>query len=222
MTKQVQAASRATNSVPAESLFGPAPVLSTESIEDYNAILSFCMKNVRPKDFIERLLVRDVVDASWEIRRYVGHKRLGIERQYRIRIEYLARRAKEEAGKPQAYRQQKDAKELHTELERVYELEFVAHKSIDDVTNIIKREPADLDHARALEEGIELHERLDRLLNAAVARRDNALAQIERYRNGLGHDLRRVSDVIIDAEFSDAGTDAGQKSHAPSVKGPGR
>jgi hypothetical protein len=38
------------------------------------------------------------------------------------------------------------------------------------------------------------------LLVTAVARRNNVLDQIERYRDRLGHRLRQVSDTIIEAE----------------------
>ena len=45
--------------------------------------------------------------------------------------------------------------------------------------------PTEFDHADALEHGIEYAERLDKLLNAATARRDDVLRQLERYRDGL-------------------------------------
>jgi hypothetical protein len=51
---------------------------------------------------------------------------------------------------------------------------------------------------------MEYYERLDQLLSKAIARRNDALEQIGLYREFLGHQLRRVSDEIIDAEFSEA------------------
>lgn len=54
------------------------------------------------------------------------------------------------------------------------------------------------------ESGIDYYERLDRLMGVAVARRKGVLEQIDLYRVGLGERLRRVSDEIIDAEFSEA------------------
>ena len=45
--------------------------------------------------------------------------------------------------------------------------------------------PTEFDHADALERGIDYAERLDKLLNAATARRDDVLRQLERYRDGL-------------------------------------
>lgn len=216
MTNEVQTASRATDLEQLEKLFGPAPVLSTESVEAYEAIMTRCFESVNPRDFIEKLLTRDVVDASWEINRYMRHKNLAIERKFRVRIEYEERRAKEEAQKPHAYRHPLNEKQPEKDFDRLNELECVFHESVDDVDKIVLRKPADLDHARALEDGIKFYEKLDRLLNATVARRNNALEQLERYRTGLGQHLRHVSEEIIDAEFSTAESDAGQETLVPS------
>jgi hypothetical protein len=224
MTNEVQTASRAVDSVQLKKLFGPEPVLSTESVEAYNAIVTLCLDSVRPRDFMEQLLTKDVVDASWEIRRYMWHKCLGIERKCRARIEYQEKSATEEAERREQRlaRQQETAKNLKTEQERVYELQYNIDESVDDVDKILLRKPEELDHARSLEEGIEFHEKLDRLLNASVARRNNALEQLERYRNGLGQQLRGVSQEIIDAECSEAETHAGQEMIVPSIEGTGQ
>ncbi len=53
------------------------------------------------------------------------------------------------------------------------------------------------------------------LLNTAVVRRDDALAQLERYRAGLGRHLREVSDKIIEAEYRDV--EAQPEEVAPSL-----
>ena len=47
------------------------------------------------------------------------------------------------------------------------------------------------------------HERLDKALITALARRDKALEQLERYRDGLGAQLRQASDKIIDDKIID-------------------
>jgi hypothetical protein len=43
-------------------------------------------------------------------------------------------------------------------------------------------------------------ERVNKLLNAARARRNNILEQIEAHKAGLGQRLRRISDKIIATE----------------------
>jgi len=54
-----------------------------------------------------------------------------------------------------------------------------------------------------------------RLYGVAMARRQDVLKQLDFYRQGLGHHLRRVSDDIIDGEFSET------RQEAPSITGPG-
>ena len=71
--------------------------------------------------------------------------------------------------------------------------------------------PDEVDHARALQSGIDYYEKLDDLLGVAIDRRNDVLAQLDFYRQGLGQRLRRVSDEIIDAEF---------KETAPTIAGP--
>lgn len=216
MASKLQTRTAAANLAALKNFFGPPPVLSNESIDGYNAILTRCLDSVEPRDFIEQLLTGDVADATWEIRRYMRHKSLGIERRYREQIEYQAKKTEEEAE-----RRAEKAKEQATEHDRIHELELVMDATVNDVDEILARKPEDLDYAKALEQGIEFHEKLDALLNAAVARRNNALEQLERYRNGLSY-LRSVSEEIIDAEFSDAKTDAGQDPPVPSIEGAGQ
>jgi hypothetical protein len=76
----------------------------------------------------------------------------------------------------------------------------VAESTITEVDEILERTPQELDHVRALEANIEIHEGIDRLLSAALARRNDVLAQFERYRAGWGKHFRRISDEIIDLE----------------------
>jgi hypothetical protein len=52
---------------------------------------------------------------------------------------------------------------------------------IADIDAMLKRPAQELEHARALEVGIVYFEHLDRLLNAAIVRRNAILADIERY-----------------------------------------
>ena len=82
----------------------------------------------------------------------------------------------------------------------MYELGDVVESSINDVDEILKRTPEELDHARALEDSIVYHEQLDRLHTTSIARRDGALEQLEWYRENSGYDLRHVSNKIIEGQ----------------------
>lgn len=223
-----------------KKLFGPPPVLSSESIKTYNSMVARSLDSVKPRDFIEQLLTRDIVDASWEICRYLKHKSLTFEHNLRERLKQQEKSAREyvERRKQQlAIEQEKKANQPETELDRVGELQLVIDESVNEVERILQQRPVDLaiddgtflqrklgdlDHAQALKEAIDFHEKLDRLLNAAVARRNNAIDQLERYRNGLGQHIRQLSDEIIDAQFSEARLDPSQEPPGPSIKAAGQ
>jgi hypothetical protein len=54
-----------------------------------------------------------------------------------------------------------------------------------------------LDHSRGLEAGFKYYQGLDIAQSRAIKRRDNALRQIERWRDGLGAKARRLSDKFV-------------------------
>jgi hypothetical protein len=93
------------------------------------------------------------------------------------------------------------------------DLVYFIDETPTDVDAILSRTADELEHARALEESLELIERLAELIDAAICRRDDALEQLEHYREGLGQKVRRLSDQLIDAEFSEVPVQV----EAPSV-----
>jgi hypothetical protein len=216
-------------------LFGAA-VLSSESHKDFDAILKHLMDCIEPHDFIEQMFVWDFAEQTWEIYRLRHHKILVMECEHQrhqeketkrrqeekkkkaAAAECDARRAKaaeqvpaEQAGKTGQTERAGQAGAPTTQVERKFELEEVINSTIDEVDDILDGPADEVDHARALKSDIEYYKKLDDLLGVAIARRDDALAQIDFYRQGLGQRLRRVSDEIIDAEF---------KETAPSIAGP--
>lgn len=102
-----------------------------------------------------------------------------------------------------------------SQFERWLELEEVIDGSISDVDEILVGAADELDHAKALESGIDYFQQLDRLMSVQFDRRNDVLEQIEFYRRGLGQHLRQISDDIIDGEFSET------QQAAPSIAGPG-
>jgi hypothetical protein len=68
--------------------FGPPPVLSTESIEAYNEMMSQLVAVFAPQNFLEQSFVKDLTDATWEVKRYTRYKALVIERKFRQRLEF--------------------------------------------------------------------------------------------------------------------------------------
>ena len=100
-----------------------------------------------------------------------------------------------------------------TELDRMNELEIMIDDTAAEIDEILYANADEVDHAKALQSGIEYYEQLDRLFDKAKARRDDALEQLEFYRQGLGRALGRISDEVIEAEFT--GT-----TGAPPLAGP--
>jgi hypothetical protein len=120
-----------------------------------------------------------LADCTWEMARYTRHKTLAMERGFREHLRFPGQDAL--------------AKKL---AEQDREPHGVRDGSLDEADAMA----VELDHARALEATLGYHERVDKLLVTATARRNNVLDQIERYRDRLGLRLRQVSDTIIEAE----------------------
>src|SRR5262249_54740573 len=134
------------------------------------------------------------------------------ERAEAIIAEWDAKRAKaaEQAGETKEGEPGEQAPAPTSQYERWLELEHVIDGGISDGHDIVEDPADELDHAKALEAGIEYFEQLDRLMRVQVARCNDVLEQIEFYRRGLGQHLRQISDDIIDGEYSEA----------PSIAGP--
>jgi len=80
---QANDASRLNNPLANFEAFGPAPVLSSENLADYQELLKQLVSSLKPRDFLEKILVKQIVDSTWELSRYSRHKILAVERRYR-------------------------------------------------------------------------------------------------------------------------------------------
>jgi hypothetical protein len=91
---------------------------------------------------------------------------------------------------------------------RKLELEAFIEDTEEEIDNILMANAEQQEHAEALETGIDYYLQLDRLHDVATKRWNNALEQLEFYHKGLGRELRRATEEVIDAEFSEATLDA--------------
>lgn len=171
----------------------PAPLLPGENQAEYDGIASRIANASRPKDAIEELLVRDVIDLTWEIVR-LRRIKAGIIRAStsagvdtvlgRVGYPYPGRRELVEgwaAGDKSARRE-------------VSAILTKAGITIDEVT------------ATTFDQELDSLERIDRMLASAEARRNNALREIDRHRETLGAAMRQSFDDIEDADFRDVET----------------
>jgi hypothetical protein len=90
------------------ALLGSAPVLSSESDQDYNEMWENLIVTFAPRDFMELLLIRQVQNETWKILRYTRHQTLGIDRRFRESLELqaarqgaLAKELAQKTGRPQ-------------------------------------------------------------------------------------------------------------------------
>jgi hypothetical protein len=174
-----------------QPLFDDPPVLSTENSSQYRSLLDQIAKCVKPKDVIEWLWVRDIVDLSWEIQRLRRFKALFIERA-RQNISDCA----EDGGGP-----------IRPILViRSSALDPPIEKQIEEQTKTKRRKAkfTESDSAGGFQACISDYQCVDRLLAAAEVRRNEALHEIELRRDSLARRLRRATDEIIDAEFNEA------------------
>jgi hypothetical protein len=190
MNEQFKSASIKTNVTELLQLFGPPPVLSSESMQAYEETMTRLLGSLLPQDFMEQLLIKEVADSTWEAARYARHKTLLMERRFQARLAFQAQRRKAAAPSKEAPANQIGKLSPEDVLEGL----------VDEVDAILQKPATELDHACALEVGIVYFQHLDRAHLTALARRDKALEQLERYRDGLGRLLRQVSDQIIEAQ----------------------
>jgi hypothetical protein len=280
-------------------LFKP-PVLTSEDLGQYNTFLAKLIETFGPLDFLELILINDVMAAQWEMMRYSDHKIMAIERerdrQKEEKVEELRgeldkhkhalARLKEQAegdagkakttsadgttkhaedtktapaesvtnqpGEPQAAaannakaatsttssatdeasetnsvatdgaHDQPEGAPAATEgtadqpdksdtppslFDRKLELEAIIGDTVGEIDEILSANAEETEHAEALEADVDFYERLDRMYGRALKRRNEALDQLEFHRKGLGRELRRMSDDVIDAEFAETSPD---------------
>ena len=228
MTKLVQSTATANTLAKLKTLFGPPPVLGSEDPTAYDGILAGILADTKARDFIQEIWVKNAADALWEIKRVRRHKALLLERQVRQQQEMDEEREEaeeveqldestpegekvERADNPAEEGEQLDQGEEvkepgapTTQFERMVELDAVVGSLVPDCDAILAGPVDELKYAAALESNIDLYERLDRLEDRAVARLEDALNQLDLYRQGLGSRSRRVSDAIIEGEFSES------------------
>ncbi len=180
------------------SLFGDPPVLSTENRKIYSDLLCRVAQAVKPKNMIEWMLIKDIVDLSWEIQRLRRYKSQLIERARRSSLDAIE--IDEETAKLPPDQQPKPFPMLLPEL-------FPPRPPSKVYKQHQKRKKTELHGERgsaiAFLAVIENYERIDSLLISAELRRSAVLRDIQFYRESLAHLLRDASDRIIDAEYEE-------------------
>jgi hypothetical protein len=177
-------------------LFGPPPVLRSESTQSYDEIMTRLMEGFAPRNFIQQIYIKELADCTWEMARYTRHKTLTTQARFQQCLEFQTQRQKAAAESKDTL-----AKGPAEQTgESATTPDDVLDGLVKEIDDMLLKPVAELAHVRALEVMLVKLERINKLLTAARARRNNILEQIEAYKAGLGQRLRRISDKIIATE----------------------
>jgi hypothetical protein len=171
------------------SLFGPRPLIEGEDAAAYDELLARFSAVIKPKDFLEEMWVRDIVDLTWETLRM---RRLKAGLLTSVTWEGLKEVLSDLVDPFEAGNLSKDWAARDRQ----------AVKKVDKLLTS-KRLTMELAVARALSANIDSFERIDRMVMNAEARRNAALRELERRRTSLALALRQASDDVVEAQFVD-------------------
>jgi hypothetical protein len=204
MTRHVTSTRAATEVVSSDvgaTAIAPPLLLQGESAADHAILAAKVLGATRPRDFIEELLTRDVIDLTWEIFRF-----------RRLKAGMLRTKVVNEGARVM-FALNRDLQITETQfVELCRSDEPAAH---ENVASALAKVGLTMDDVMALGvyDAIDDLERLDRLLASAEARRNNALREIDRHREALGRAVRHAVEDVQDADFHDLET--GEMEGAP-------
>jgi hypothetical protein len=176
----------------------PPPLLPGEKEGDYTAIAGRIVGTSRPRDAIEEIMIRDVIDLTWEVLRLRRIKAGMLRASMGAGVDLVL------TGVGQPY-----SEYPYTERKRLSQNWAAGDESArKKVDSILAKAGLPIDElmAKTLERKIDVFERLDRMLAGGEARRNNALREIDRHREAAGAATRRAIDEVEDAQFRDVET----------------
>jgi hypothetical protein len=174
------------------------PLVEGEDPKLYGEFAARVLRAVKPKDFIEELLVQDVIDLSWDIRRMRLYKAALLSSWSWRGVEQLAVLERDEA----------EAKTLARDWAASYSEDMEAVREMLDYRAL----PYETLAAVAWADAIDIMGRIEGIIANAERRRNDALHEIERHRAGLAAALRHATADVVDAEFEDL------PQHAPAIE----
>jgi hypothetical protein len=179
--------SRVVDECSSEQPFGPPPLIEGEDRAAYDGYLAKISAAVEPKDFIEELLVQDIVELAWEIRRMrrLTASLLSLHLSKGLRQVLMIVMEETEAV---------NLAHLWAEGDQT---------AIDQVNEIFASTGLTMEmvRSRTLSDNLDAVERFDRMTMNAEARRNAALHEIERHRSCFAEALRGATDDVVDGEF---------------------
>jgi len=174
----------------------PAPLLPGEDGTEYAKFSVQFLAAAKPRDFIEEMLARDVIDLSWETYRLRRLKAGLLRVACGDGVRSVAGKLGPIAAEPWS---------LYDLAAKWMSGEKEARKRFDEILKKVGLGMEDV-MAEALSSKIDTFERIDRMLASSEVRRNTALREIDRHRSTLGVAVRQAINEVQDAEFRDVET----------------
>jgi hypothetical protein len=190
-------------------LFANRPLLLGESPELYDTLLSRVAAEAKPEDTIERLLLRDVVDLTWEIQRFRKIHTTIIQNSMEARVISKMKLALSRAANADVVESAEPATaepEIdHDDLARRY---FAGDSEARrEIEAMLAEQGIELDSESSLMTSVYLDNEsnldfIDRMIAAAEARRERMLRLFHGRRLGFGIRVRHALDRENESEIA--------------------
>ena len=175
-------------------LIPTAPLLLTESKDEFNLIRDNLNDQIKPRGIIEQMYVEDVTYLVWEILRLRPSKAAIINLAFRDALTEVVMQL---LRKPGEYKH--ELKDRADDLAREWFFDLNVRKQIAELLREFDLDETALE-AEAFRKSADDLEGIDRLMASAEARRDKALVCIAQYRGDFGALLRERSDRLVDGK----------------------
>jgi len=176
-------------------LFSQAPLLITESREEFDSLAEAFMQEIEPSGPIEQMYAAEIAILTWEIARLRRCKIAIVNGDFRDALGSVVR---ELAGQPHSGTAEREW------VDNLCFDWFSKPKAKKEVLNLLDQFRLDESaiEAKAIERNLSKLEVLDRMLTSLEARRNKALHMIAEYRVAFADQLKDVSNRVIESEVS--------------------
>jgi hypothetical protein len=196
----------------------PAPVLVTESEEEFNRFFDALKDELKQYGIVDRLLIKDIGEGAWEIQRYRFAKVSCINSAFLPALKNLltpiVRRRLAEAVPPKKRSQKPEALvvnfepseaelEVRAEVDRLAHQWFVDENAKLQILEMFAENKVDDEYAietEAMRIAAPDLKMFDRLEESGERRLHKTLRLLGDYRSGLGRQLHAAVERVIDGE----------------------
>ena len=179
---------------PRVALLPVAPLLITESAQEFDCIRDALDQELQPRGIIEQMYVADIAHLAWEIVRLRRCKAGIINSAFCTALKQLLMQFLREPGEYNI--------SLADNAEKLAYAWFSDPAVKKQISNILREFHVDESaiEAEAVRNSITDLEQIERLLASLESRRDKALRFITDYRGGSARKLRESTDRIIEGQ----------------------